>query len=124
MDKALVIASSKGIGIPESVKFLLVESGIRNLGFEIRNTAQGIQIPLTIGVRNPSSTDKQSTIKYLESGIQVALTNNPEILKPRRGIHIPTRSWSPKHGATNKKRHTRDEDDFPTLPTLKMPGIK
>ena len=48
---------------------LLVESGIRDillvesrfLGFLIRDTAQGI--------RNPSSTDKESRIQYLKSGI-------------------------------------------------------
>ena len=37
-----------------------MESGI--LGF-------GIRIPLTIGIRNPSSTDKEKGIQYLESGI-------------------------------------------------------
>ena len=42
------LAQCKGIQIPQSGKFWLVESGI--LGFEIRNTAQG--------VKNPSSTDK------------------------------------------------------------------
>ena len=47
--------------------FLLVESGIVGLG--IWNTAQGIWIPLTIGIRNPSSTDTDSGIKNLESGI-------------------------------------------------------
>ena len=91
----------------------------------MRNTAQEIQILLTIGIRNQNSTDKESRIKYLESGIQVALTNNPQILKPRRGIQIPTLSGSPKYGVTRKKRHdVRDEDDFPALPTFKIPGIK
>ena len=47
--------------------FLLVESGILGLG--IWNTAQGIWISLTIGIRNPSSTDTDSRIKNLESGI-------------------------------------------------------
>ena len=45
--------SCKGIQIPESVKFLLVESGIL----------------LRIGIQNPSSTDKESGIQYLESRI-------------------------------------------------------
>ena len=45
-----------------------MEPGI--LGFGIRNTAQGIPIPLTIGIRNPSSTDKEKGVQYLESGIQ------------------------------------------------------
>ena len=39
--------------IPESVKSLLVESGIL----------------LRIGIQNPISTDKESWIQYLESGI-------------------------------------------------------
>ncbi|CAH3120643.1 unnamed protein product [Porites lobata] len=60
----------KDSGIPESVKFLLVEcrdpeiflveSGI--LGFGIRNTFQGN--------RNPSSTDEESGIQYLDCRIQ------------------------------------------------------
>ena len=37
------IAPCKGIRIPESVKFFLVESG--NLGFGTQNTAQGIRNP-------------------------------------------------------------------------------
>ena len=44
-------ASCKGIQIPESGKFLLVESGI--LGFAIRNTSQGFRNP--INDRNPES---------------------------------------------------------------------
>ena len=44
--------------IPESGKFVLVESGI--LGFGIRNSAQGI--------RNPSN-DSNPEIQYLESWI-------------------------------------------------------
>ena len=40
----------------ESWKILLLESGI--LGFGIWKTAQGIRNPLTIGIQNPSSTDK------------------------------------------------------------------
>ena len=45
----------------------LVESGI--VGFVIWNTALGVRIPLTIGIRNLSSTDKESAIQYLESEI-------------------------------------------------------
>ena len=48
------LAPRKGIRIAESEKILLVESGIP--GF--RNTAQGIWIPPTIGIWDPSSTDK------------------------------------------------------------------
>ena len=40
------------------------------LGFGIRNTAQGIRIShLRIGIRDPSSFDKESGIQYLESRI-------------------------------------------------------
>ena len=57
-------------GIPESVKFLLVECGDPDiflvesgiLGFGIRNTFQGN--------RNPSSTGEESGIHYLDSRIQ------------------------------------------------------
>ena len=42
-------APFKGIRIPESGKFLLVKSGIPVLGSGI---------PLTIGIQNPSSTEK------------------------------------------------------------------
>ena len=71
------IAPRKEIQILESGKFLLVESAIleislmetRILGFGIRNTAQGIRIPLSIGLRNQGSTDKKSRVQYLESGI-------------------------------------------------------
>ena len=67
------IAPCKGLRTPESGKFLLVESRIREVylvesgipGFGIRDIAQGIQI----GIRNPSSTDEESEIQYLESGI-------------------------------------------------------
>ena len=47
----------KGIRIPESGKFLLVESGI--LGLEIRNTAEKSGNPLTTRIQNPSSIDAQ-----------------------------------------------------------------
>ena len=53
------VAQCKGIQIPESREFLIVESGI--LGFGILNTAQGI--------RNP-------TLIRLESGVQVQLIKN------------------------------------------------
>ena len=54
----------------ESRKFLFVESEI--LGFGKRNTAQGIRNPLMIAIGNPlpTSTDKESGIQFLESGIQ------------------------------------------------------
>ena len=63
------ITSCKGIRIPESVKFFLVESGILSIG--IQNTAQGIRNP-TKGW-NPESTKKDSN-------------QLPGIRNPRRGI--------------------------------------
>ena len=53
----------------QSGKCLPVKSVI--LGFGIRNTTRGIRNLLTIGIRIPSSTDKESAIHYLESGIHV-----------------------------------------------------
>ena len=50
----------------------------RILGFGIRNTAQGIRIPLTIETPNPSSTDKY---KYWNPV--------PGIRNPQRGIQNP-----------------------------------
>ena len=56
----------KGICIPESSKFLLVESvirenfacGIQNLGFEFRIQLEESGILLTTGIQNPRSIDK------------------------------------------------------------------
>ena len=50
-------APCKVIGIPESGKLLLEESRI--LGIQLKK----FRIPLTIGIRNPSSTDKRSEIQ-------------------------------------------------------------
>ena len=55
-----------GSWTPESGKSFFMKAGI--LSFGIRNTAQWIQIPLTIGIRNPIFTDK----------IQYMCTLNPE----------------------------------------------
>ena len=68
----------------ESGNILLMESGIP--GFGIWNTAQGIWIPLTIGIQNPSSTDKyQNPV--------------PGIRNPQCGIQNPRLSWIPFLGA-------------------------
>ena len=50
---------------------MLANSGI--LVFGIRNTSEGIRIPLTIGIRNQSSSDKESGIHGVESRIQDCL---------------------------------------------------
>ena len=44
-------------------KIFLAESGI--LGSRIRNTVQGIPMPLTSGIEIPSSTGKELGIQYL-----------------------------------------------------------
>ena len=59
------VAPCKVIRIPESVNILHVESEI--LGFGIWNSAKGSRILLPIGIRNPCSSDKESTIQYLQS---------------------------------------------------------
>ena len=47
--------------------FLLVKYGILSLESGVDPKESGI--PLTIGIRNPSSTDEESGIQALESGI-------------------------------------------------------
>ena len=47
------IVPYKGIGIPDSPKFILLESGI--FGFRIRNTAQGIRYPTNDWIRESKS---------------------------------------------------------------------
>ena len=59
---------------------LLVDFGILGFGFwnltlGFRNSAPGIRNPAAIGIRNPSSTDKESGIQYVESRIHSV---NPE----------------------------------------------
>ena len=53
---------------PKSGKFVLVELKSWALDSEIQLKIPGI--PQTIGIRNPSSSDKESRIQYLEPGIQ------------------------------------------------------
>ena len=65
------LAPYKGIRIPEYGKIFLVESGVLKICF----VEAGIQeicvvesgIPVTIGIQNLSSTDKESGIQFLES---------------------------------------------------------
>ena len=56
-----LLAPYEAIQIPEVRKFLLVESGI-----QLKESG----IPLTFGILNPSSTDKEFGIQYRESRIQ------------------------------------------------------
>ena len=64
-------------GNPETGKILLMESGIQFM-------ESGI--PLTIGIQNPSSTDKD-------------WNPVPGIWNPQRGIQNPSLSWIPLHRA-------------------------
>ena len=78
---------------PESGKNFFMKAGI--LSFGIRNTAQWIQIPLTIGIRNPIFTDK----------IQYMCTLNPEPAAWESRIEtvldsLIGTSYVPKHNVT------------------------
>ena len=75
-----VMASCKGIRIPQSVEFLLVKSRI--MGFGICKTVYGIL--LRIEIHNPSSTDKDRS-------------QLPGIQNPWRGIENPRLCWIPLH---------------------------
>ena len=66
-----------------------LESGA--LGSRIQLKESGI--PLTIDFRDPSSTDKESEIQYLESGIHGVESS------PQSRIENPSLSWIPLHGA-------------------------
>ena len=44
--------------------------GFWNLTLGFRNSAPGIRNPAAVGIRDPSSTDKQSGFQYVESRIQ------------------------------------------------------
>ena len=91
-------APSKEIGIPVSGKFLLVESRIREnqeswvveSGIQLRESG----IPLTIGIQNPSSTDKY-------------WNPVPGIRDPRRGVQNSRLSWISLHGASYLRRAHR-----------------
>ena len=62
------VAQCKGIQIPESGEFLIVESGIMGLEYNTENPESHSN---EIGIRNSSSTDKKSWYgkEYLESSI-------------------------------------------------------
>ena len=91
------------------------ESGFWNLGnfcwWNLKSWVleSGIQlkesgIPLTIGIRYPSSNDRESGIQYLESGIH-GVESNPRL------------SWIPLRGATItcKAFNQNDQSRFSTL---------
>ena len=66
------IALCKGIRIPESAKFFLVESWIQQM-FAVESG-----IPLMIGIWNPTNDSNLEPHWWLESGIQVPPTRIPE----------------------------------------------
>ena len=91
----LYLASCKGIRIPESGKFLLMQSEIqRSVAVESGILASGIQlkesgIPLKIGIRKPTFTDKETKIHYREPGIHSMESRIQDCV-----------NWIPLHGAT------------------------
>ena len=91
-------ASCKRIQVSESGKFFIVEFGIFSFG--IRNTAQGIQLPLKIRIRNPSSTDKDRN--------------------PVPGIRNPTRAAVGKmlgrSGSAGHRKGGNEISNFKSLP--------
>ena len=76
-------AQCKGIGIPESGKIMLEnsESWALESGIQLNES----EIPRTIGIQIPSSTDRD-------------WTTGPGIRNPRCGIENPRLSWIPLHG--------------------------
>ena len=74
-----------GIRNPES--FLLVEYGI--VGFESRIQLKESEFPLMIGIliQNPSSTDIESGIQYLQSGIHSVKSRMQDCLQTVLDYH-------------------------------------
>ena len=92
------VAPRKGLRIPESEKFLPVESGIWNPQ-KILLAESGIQlneygISLTIRIQNPSSTIKH-------------LTQVPGIWNPWREIQNPRLPWIPVREVSSVRRSRR-----------------
>ena len=97
------VAQCKGIWIPRSHRnfFLWNSESWKNLLWNPESWAleSGIQlkesgIPLTIGIRNPSFTDKESGFQYLESGIR------------DEESRIQDMSWIPLHRAKGLLKKT------------------
>ena len=78
-----VAAQCKGIGIPESGKIMLEnpESWALESGIQLNES----EIPRTIGIQIPSSTDRD-------------WNPVPGIRNPRCGMENPRLSWIPLHG--------------------------
>ena len=78
-----VAAQCKGIGIPESRKIMLEYP--KSWALESVIQLNEYEIPLTIGIQIPSSTDRD-------------WNPVPGIRNPRYGIQNPRLSWIPLHG--------------------------
>ena len=83
----------------ESSKVLLWNQEFWGLESGVQLKESGI--PLTIGIRNPSSTHRKSGIHYLESGILETRLVESGILgfgirKTAQGILNPTNDWNPE----------------------------
>ena len=82
---------------PETGRFLLQESGI--LGFEIHKSAHRIWNPTSDWNSDPSLTDKESRIQYLESRI-----HNMEFWI-QDGLGLPDTGWSYDCSKISKVNH-------------------
>ena len=85
--QVLNIAPCKGIRIPESRNFLLVESGI--LGFGIRNPA--------LGIRNPTkdwNPESKLPKDPLQIGLSYSLERKTIYGKPPQGICLNVTTYS------------------------------
>ena len=74
-----VIVSSKYLQINEihdiRKRFTILVVYVTFVGIQLKESG----IPLTIGIRNPSSTNKKSAVEYLESGIPSLESINPRL---------------------------------------------
>ena len=121
------VVPCKGVGIPESGKFLLLESGIRGTfclwNLESRALEFGTQLkksglPLTIVIQIPSSTDKESRIQYLESRIQGVKSGIKECLG------FPYVGWSFVFPISSQAKHQDSRENttnqFPAEPYITL----
>ena len=94
------LVSRKDSGIPESVKFLLVECEDP----EIFLVESGI-----LGLWNPEYLSRKSESKFYWRGIRnpVPRFQNPapDFRNPQRGFQNPRLSWIPLHEANNRITH-------------------
>ena len=108
------IALCKGLWVPESGEFLLVQSG--------KNSESQQRLE---SIRNPSSTDKKSGIQYLksgilglESGIQLKESGIPLTIGIRNPSSTDKKIWNPVPGIRNPQRGIQN----PVLSSISLHG--